>query len=83
LQIELPNGLQQTERAANRALCVIFMGRRRAEMNENAVALYLRQEATVTEHNRFTCAAIGRENAPQFFRVQPMGQRRRPYKIAE
>ena len=80
---ELLHSLQYLDGTSNGALRVILFGMRITEIDIDAVAPILRDEAIVPKHNRLACALVRTNYKPQVFRVKPLGQRRGGNQVAE
>jgi hypothetical protein len=75
--------LDEREPGAHRALGIVLVGPRIAEIGEHAVAHVLRDKPAGAFDDRGNAAVIGADHRPQILRVEPRRQRRRADHIAE
>jgi len=75
--------LDHREAGPHRALGIVFVGARKAEINEHTVAHVFGDEPVEAAHRRRNAAVIGADHLAQFFGIEPRRQRRRTDQVAE
>ncbi len=81
--IQLRHRIDDVETRPHRALGLVLMGARVAEIDEDAVAHVLRDKAVVTPDRRTAAALIRRDDIAQIFGVHPGRECRRPHQVAK
>ena len=75
--------LDHREAGAHRALGIVFVGARKAEINQHAVAHVFGDEAVEAAHRRRHAAVIGADHLAQLLGIEPRRQCRRADQVAE
>jgi hypothetical protein len=81
--IQLRHRLDDVETRPRRALGLVLMGARVAEINQDAVAHVLGDKPVVAPDRGTATALIRRDDIAQIFGVHPGRERRRPHQIAK
>ena len=81
--IKCRHGLEHVQRRVHRALRVVLVRARIAEVDQAAIAEQLRHMAVVRRHRGGHRVVIASDQALQIFRVEPAGQQGRADQVAE
>ena len=81
--VESGHLLHQLQRRAHRALGIVLVGPRIAEIGQHPVAHILGDKAAAAADHLGNAAVIGADHYPQILGIEPSGQRRRADEIAE
>jgi hypothetical protein len=83
LKLEFLDRADHRQPGANGTLRVVFMRRRIAETDQDAVADQARDRSAEMLHFRRHGPVIGRDQRAKILRIEPRGERRRANEIAE